>query len=224
LTTRFPFGFAERRELVTLRQEIIVYPCIDPVLGFAELLASVTGELEMQQRGQSQDFHGIRPYQAQESWRRLDWKATAHTGALQVREYAREEDGGVLIYFDLDASADQDAWFETAVNCVAFLAYQLAGLGRRLRLRTADLDVTVPFHGDVYTILRYLAVVTRRPGVHPGLPDQTEQYQIVFSADPARMAALGWGSAQGRKARLLGPDAFKEKESPVKNTGGVLGK
>ncbi len=30
LTTRFPFGFAERRERVTLRHEVIVYPCLEP--------------------------------------------------------------------------------------------------------------------------------------------------------------------------------------------------
>ena len=211
LTTRFPFGFAERRELVKLSQEIIVYPCLDPAPGFETLLAAVAGEIEMRQRGQSQDFHGIRPYQALESWRRMDWKATAHTGSPQVREYSREEDEGVVIYLDVDASAEQSAWFEQVVHCCAYLAYQLAGLGRRIRFRSQDCDVSVPSQGDVYTILRYLALVAPRPGARPGTPDATDQYQVVFSADPARMAALGWGNQAGGGRKIAGFGCFREE-------------
>ena len=198
--TRFPFGFAQRRELVTLRQEIVVYPCLDPKPAFAALLAEVNGEIEMQQRGQGQDLHRIRPYEAMESWRHVDWKATAHTGGLQVREYAREQDDGVLIYLDLNAPAELDAGFEAAVDCAAYLAHRLAGMGRRVRLRSQEQDLRVPETGDVYTILKYLALVERRPGALAEGPDEDQEFQIVLSADPARMAAIGWGAgpAPGR--------------------------
>ena len=55
-STRFPFGFSERRELVTARHEILVYPCLDPQPGFDALLAAVSGEIEAQQRGRGHDF------------------------------------------------------------------------------------------------------------------------------------------------------------------------
>jgi len=84
-STRFPFGFAERREMVTLRHEIVIYPCLDPQPGFEELLESVTGEIEARQRGRGHDFYRIRPYEAFENAHHVDWKATAHTGSLQVR-------------------------------------------------------------------------------------------------------------------------------------------
>jgi len=75
----------------------------------------------------------------------------------------------------------------------------------------------VPSEGDVYTILKYLALVARRPGAQPVAPDETQQYQVVFSADPARMAALGWGGRAGhRGAKLLGLDAFAESEASSK--------
>jgi len=204
LNTRFPFGFAERRETVTLRHEIIVYPCIDPKPGFAGLLAEVMGEIEMQQRGLGDDFHRIRPYEALESWRHVDWKATAHTGALQVREYSRKQDNAILIYLDLDAPAEMDAAFEAAVDCAAYLAHHLTGMGRRVRFRTQETDIRVPEETDVYTILKYLALVARKPGIEAQRPDRSPEFHVAFGADAARLAALGWGaSGNGQSGRLI---------------------
>ena len=152
IDTRFPFGFAEQRELVTLRQEIIVYPCLDPKPAFAALLAEVNGEIEAKQRGQGHDLHRIRPYEALESWRHVDWKATAHTGALQVREFSREQDDGVLIYLDLNVPLELNAEFEEAVACSAYLAHEFTGMGRKVRFCSQQEDLRVPETGDVYTI------------------------------------------------------------------------
>src|SRR5579862_9280775 len=68
-STRFPFGFAERREMVTASHEILVYPCLDAQPGFDALLQSVRGEMETYQRGRGHDFYRIRPYEALESAR-----------------------------------------------------------------------------------------------------------------------------------------------------------
>ena len=206
LSTRFPFGFAERREMVTARHDVVVYPCLDPQPGFEALLASVAGEMEAAQRGRGHDFYRIRPYEVLESARHVDWKATAHTGDLQVREFAREQDHRVLIYFDLDVAPESEAWFEKAVDCSAFLAFRLAEHGAQLRFQTQEFDVTLPEEGDIYTILKYLALVNPRRGRPPAAPDDAQSFHIVFSADPERMVALGWGMGESRGARLLGPD------------------
>src|SRR5579885_2848990 len=58
-STRIPFGFSERREMVTARHDVIVYPCLDPQPGFEALLAGVRGEIEAQQRGRGHDFYRI---------------------------------------------------------------------------------------------------------------------------------------------------------------------
>jgi len=207
-STRFPFGFAERREMVTARHDMVVYPCLDPQPGFEALLASVSGEIEALHRGRGHDFYRIRPYEALESARHVDWKATAHTGDLQVREFAREQDHRVLIYFDLDSPAESEAWFESAVDCAAFLAFRMAETGARLRFQTQEFDVTLPEEGDVYTILKYLALVTPRRGKPAAAPDDPNSFHIVFSANQERMSALGWGMDETRGARLLGLDAF----------------
>lgn len=202
-STRFPFGFSERRETITARHEILVYPCLDPQPGFESLLAAVTGELEMIQRGRGHDFYRIRPYEALESARHVDWKATAHTGDLQVREYAREQERSVLIYLDLDVPFGSEEWFESAIECAAFLAYQLSLGETRVRLKTQEFDVTLPEPGDIYTILKYLALVSPMRGKPPEGPDEAASFQIVFTAHPDRMSALGWGKTEGAGSRVL---------------------
>lgn len=207
-STRFPFGFSERRELVTAQHDILVYPCVDPQPGFEALLRGVRGEMEAQQRGRGHDFYRIRPYEALESARHVDWKATAHTGDLQVREFAREQDNRVLIYFDLDS--DQENWFESAVDCAAFFAFQLAERGAQVRFCTQEFDVSLPDEGDIYTILKYLALVSPLKGKAPAAPDDSSSYQLIFTSNPQRMASLGWGAGDERGSRMLGLDAFAQ--------------
>ena len=127
--------------------------------------------MEALQRGRGHDFYRIRPYEAFESARHVDWRATAHTGSLQVREFAREQDHRVVIYFDLDAPFELEAWFESAVDCAAFLAFRLAERGAHIRFQTQDYDVSSPGEADIYTILKYLALVSPRRGKPPAAPD-----------------------------------------------------
>jgi uncharacterized protein (DUF58 family) len=208
-STRFPFGFAERREMVTTRHDIIVYPCLDPQPGFEMLLDAVSGGIAAMQRGRGHDFYRIRPYEAMESARHVDWKATAHTGSLQVREFVREQDWRAVIFLDLDAPVGSEAWFEQAVECCAFLAYRLTERGVEVRLCTQELDLSLPEEGDIYTLLKYLALVSPLRGKPPLAPEEPGSFQIVFTAQPGRMESLGWDVGDSRTSRLLGPDAFK---------------
>ena len=132
-STRFPFGFTERRINVPLLREVLIYPSIDPQPGFEDLLLSLEGEIASFYRGQGHDFYRIRPYEVLESARYVDWKATAHTGDLQVREFAREKEQAVAFFLDLDAPEDHAAWFETAVDRCAFLAWNMSQRGSRVR-------------------------------------------------------------------------------------------
>ena len=204
-STRFPFGFTERRINVLLRREVLVYPAIDPQPGFEDLLVSLQGDIASFYRGQGHDFYRIRPYEALESARHVDWKATAHTGDLQVREFAREQEQAVAFYLDLDVPAGQDAWFERAVDCCAFLAWMMNQRGSRLRFCTQEIDVQLPEETDVYTILKYLALVSPKRG-KPLAPDRDQNvFQIVFSAAPEQLVSAGWDLGENH-VRVLGPD------------------
>ena len=80
--------------------EAVVFPAIQPTEEFYEILPLVSGELESYQRGRGHDLYAIRDYQFNDSARHVDWKASARSGALQVREYAREDERRVLLAFD----------------------------------------------------------------------------------------------------------------------------
>jgi uncharacterized protein (DUF58 family) len=203
LATRFPFGFVERRALVSLRREAIVYPCLDPQPGFDDLLSSVSGEIEARQRGRGHDFYRIRPYEPLESARHVDWKATAHTGELQVREFAREQDPLIEIFLDLNTATRHREWFERAVECCAFLVWRVSLREARIRFRTQEFECFFPVEGDVHRVLRYLALVPPRRVDGLVEPVDEDGCQVVFSARPEQLRESNW-----RDALILGPEDF----------------
>jgi len=202
-STRFPFGFTDRRVQVTLRRDVLVYPCLDPQPGFEDILRAVSGEISSPMRGRGHDFHRIRPYEYMESARHVDWRATAHTGELQVREFAREQDHVVEMVLDLVIRPGQEFWFEQAVDCAAFLLWRLASRGIRLRLASQQYDRIIPDEGDVYTILKYLALVAPGAAERPIARHDENSVQIVFTAEPQRFEDTGWSAA-----RYVTPDSF----------------
>jgi len=198
-SSRFPFGFKHRRAHVRLEREVLVYPAVDPQPGFEALLAEIAGEIEASQRGRGSDFYRIRPYEALESARHVDWRATAHTGDLQVREFAREQDQAIALFLDLDVPSDAHGWFDHVVNCCAFLLWRLNERGTRVRFLTQRFDCPVPAEGTVYDALRYLARVEPERAGSPLLPHGSD-IQIAFSAHAVRVREAGWPAA-----RVLGP-------------------
>ncbi len=199
-STAFPFGFLERSARVTLLRETIVYPAIDPKPGFEDLLAGIAGDIETHYRGLGRDFYRIRPYEATESARFVDWKATAHAGALQVREFAREQEQVVEMFLDRDVTPDLDPWFEHAVDCCAFLAWRLSSQGVAVYFRSNAFALRQPEEGDVYAILKYLALVYPQRAAVTESPTGEDSYQIVFTAHPQRLRDVGW-----THARILSP-------------------
>jgi uncharacterized protein (DUF58 family) len=199
-STRFPFGFLEKTARVTLRREALIYPSIEPHEGFESLLEGITGDIETHYQGLGKDFYRIRPYNHFESARHVDWKATAHTGELQVREFAREAERSVEIFLDRNVPPELAQWFERAVDCCAFLSWRLSQHGTSINFRSQDFAFRLPEEGDIYTILKYLALVQVQPGKAVEFPLDENSYHLVFSATPERFAQAGWGDA-----RLLGP-------------------
>lgn len=202
-STSFPFGFLEKTAQVTLQREMIIYPSIDPKPGFEDLLAGIAGEIETHYRGIGKDFYRIRPYEAFESARHVDWKASAHVGSMQVREFAREQEQTVEVFLDRDAHADLDPWFEHAVECCAFLAWNLSNHGISIQFRSQGYQFRQPEDGDIYTILKYLALVYPQVSLVAEPPLDDSSYKVVFTANPQRFLDTGWMGS-----RLFTPEAL----------------
>jgi uncharacterized protein (DUF58 family) len=217
-STRFPFGFTERRIPVRVRQDLVVYPSVDPQRGFEALLLDLTGEIDLHFRGRGHDFYRIRPYEALESARHVDWKATAHTGELQVREFAREQEQSIAIFFDLDASAG--SVFEAAVDCAAYLVWQFAQRGARVRFFTQEFTLRLPEEGDVYAILKYLALVSPAHGRAAPPPDDPTSFQVLLSGKPERLSDAGWAPVGASNVFVLRPDRLAVADAGAADAAG----
>ncbi len=195
-STAFPFGFLRKTVRVTLRRETLVYPPLDPLPGFEQLLPAIAEEMEAYYRGLGRDFYRIRPYEALESARYVDWKATAHVGALQVREFAREQERTVELFLDRDVPRSLDAWFEHAIHCCAFLAWRLSAQGASVHFRSNGYSLRQPEEGDIYAILRYLALVYPQPRPAVEGPVEETSYKLAFTTSPERLRQAGWMQAR----------------------------
>jgi uncharacterized protein (DUF58 family) len=101
LSTRFPFGFfRHRRRLPARETELIVFPKLEPIDRELEELLLDSGRLTSSKRGLGQDLLALRDYQPNDDLRRIDWKATARSRNLTVREFTAEDEKRIVIFFD----------------------------------------------------------------------------------------------------------------------------
>jgi uncharacterized protein (DUF58 family) len=189
--------------------EIVAYPAVRPSDEFFDVLPLVTGELESYVRGRGHDLYAIRDYRSTDNPRHMDWKATAKKAALQVREYAREDERRVLLALDpeIDPAAFSNPQqmaqrFERAVGLCASLAWHFYEIDSVLEFRTAGMSVPAAPAADViYDALRVLATVEPRPRTAgPRLLDQLAEQPDIFKiivtfAPRGNVPTSLWGSS-----------------------------
>ena len=182
LATRFPFAFLIKTRRLPLAREIVVYPPVEPADEFFEVLPLITGEFATFTRGRGSDLYRIREYAPEDSARHVDWKATAKSGSLKVREFSREDERKLRIVFDNPATGvlPRKAT-RTRIALAASLSWHFAGENTELSFVTQDYDGAP----DLHRFLAYLAAVTPQP-----LPSVVESlqpsddYNIIFTARP----------------------------------------
>jgi uncharacterized protein (DUF58 family) len=196
IRTKFPFGFLQKTRIVESPVELLVYPKVSPTEEFYEVLPLVSGELESFMRGRGHDLYGIRDYRATDSARFVDWKASAKSGALKVREFTREDERRVVLALDpflpaqgaLRAQALRQ--FERAVSLCACLAWHFFEIDSVLGFRAADFSAPLAPPGEViYSVLRHLALIEPRPAGDGGdflasLADESEAFKIILTSCP----------------------------------------
>ena len=184
LTTRFPFAFLTKTRHVSLPREVLVYPRIEPSEEVVEILPQVRGKWESFVRGNGADLYHIREYQPEDSARHVDWKATAKSGALKVREFAREDERKVCIVFDNPQPAlISERAYEKAVDLTASLAWHFS-------TQEAEVSFLVPGHArtrDLHEFLAWLAVIQ----AGSTLPGRNAQERLPSTGDLSRDIGLG---------------------------------
>ena len=156
LATRFPFAFLTKTRRLPLMRSLLVYPPVEPTDEFLEILPMITGELETFVRGRGYDLYRIREYMPEDTARHVDWKATAKSGSLKVREFSREDERRLQLVFDNPAPGVLAAeGYERAVALAASLAWHFS-------LEDADISFLAPGYpgsSDVYAFLSFLALI-----------------------------------------------------------------
>jgi len=201
IRTKFPFGFLQKTRRVDSEMELVVYPRVEPTDEFYEILPLVSGELESFSRGRGHDLYSIRDYQPTDSARFVDWKASAKTGVLKVREFTREDERRVMLVFDpfLDVRLDRttgappeemEEKFERGVTLCACLAWHFYEIDSVMQFRTADLATPMAPAGEtIYDVLQHLAFIRPRPAEPDGnflseLAEESQIFKIILTSQP----------------------------------------
>ncbi|HZN07178.1 MAG TPA: DUF58 domain-containing protein [Pyrinomonadaceae bacterium] len=165
LSTRFPFGFFRRRRRLRARNvDIIVYPKPEVISDELHLLPMYAGRIPSLRRGAGHDLFSLRDYQPQDDLRHIDWKATARSHRLTVREFTSEDERRITIVLDTRLPVGPDEGmkqrFERGVVLAASLLKHF--IDERAEVRLVLGEEVGPFGSGVeqlYRCLKRLALV-----------------------------------------------------------------
>jgi len=200
LSTRFPFGFFKLRRRLRARDvDIIVYPKPLTVSDELHQLPAYSGHIPSLRRGIGQDLFSLREYQPQDDLRHIDWKATARSRNLIVREFTAEDERRITIVLDTRDLNVEDTTtfvsrFESGVVQAASLLKHFIDERADVRLILHDqVGAYGTGLGHLYDSLRRLALVqpvqggelrvTAKQGIKDNDPF-AEDYAIVLTTAP----------------------------------------
>jgi uncharacterized protein (DUF58 family) len=182
---------------MNLATEALVYPSVEASPEFLEVLPGIQGAMESLAKGRGQDLYALRDYLPNDSARHVHWKASARSGSLMVREFAREDDCSVLLVFDPHSIAAQHSAstlekdrFERAVTLCAAIAWSFHERNALLEFRGAGVEAPLaPASKNIFPILRHLALVQPLPPDPHGtllsdLAANSESFKIIVTSQP----------------------------------------
>ncbi|MGA3293718.1 MAG: DUF58 domain-containing protein [Candidatus Acidiferrales bacterium] len=201
IRTGFPFGFFEKTREVVSEIEMIVYPRVEPTEQFYEVLPLLSGEMASHFRGRGHELHSLRDYQSTDSARFVDWKVTAKSGRMMVREFAREDERRVMLVLDpfvgpprADlgelAAAEHTERFERAVSMAACIAWHFHEIRSVMQFCTHRFSTPIAPAGEIiYDALRELALIQPDASATGGafldeLANDREIFKIIITARP----------------------------------------
>lgn len=180
LVTVFPFGLLVKRRNIEVAHELVVYPAVDATAEMARILPAIASDLSSLHAGPGQDLLRIRPYETGDSARHVDWKATAKSGALKVREFARDEQVRLRIVFDnpIEGQVSSES-YERGIRLAASLAWYFARVSQAVTFVAPGVGASP----NVWEFLRYLALAqpAASGSVLDGLMD-TGDFNLIVTA------------------------------------------
>ncbi len=181
LSTGFPFGFfRHRRRLAAKEAELYVFPAAAHLPNEPDSIVLNGGLFAANKRGQGQDLLALRDYQPADDLRHIDWKATARSRDLIVREHAAEDDKKIAIVFDVRVPSEENGLtvrekieaehngksivdserFEAGISHIAALIHYFTEEQAEIRLMLGSSDAETGLgKAHLFELLRRLAIV-----------------------------------------------------------------
>lgn len=238
LATKFPAGFFKKWRRIDAAGEILVYPKPKPLDDFYHALPMLAGQIQSHARGVGDDLYAIRRYHPSDHMRNIDWKATAKSMQMMVREHMREDEWRLTIVFDTAlpdgadsrssaapltkrsesrveepsvAQPDADAFqqrFERAVLMAASLANHFILERAEVELITTGEQHDVASGSGYEHLYKILSSLATLEPIEAETPD-------------GESAGRGWFSF-GRRGRRVESEALPEiAGAPRKSNGGI---
>ncbi len=193
------FGMVHRVITAGGRDEVIVHPLVVPLDPFVLSGASVgTGSGHLGARGASTDDVIPRDYHAGDEVRRIDWKASARTGALMVRSEENPWRSAVTLVVDMHdsnhrghepvSSVDAGLSMAASIGCLALES------GWDLTVRSTD-DVVLfsgsPMTGVPIERRELLLALATVPVSHAAVPASSLNYSAQSSGSGPLILIVG---------------------------------
>jgi len=159
LSSSFPFILFQKKIGMHDGGEVIVYPEIKEMDELIPEMIVSDYDSYVTKRGQGEDFLMIREFRYGDSMRRIQWKASAKTGKLMVKDMGIDEPRLLTIILDNIKPLDKES-FEKAVSFAASLSDRFIKIGFFVRLMTCKR--LIPFGSGsehLFKILDVLALI-----------------------------------------------------------------
>lgn len=163
VSSRFPFSILRRKRSFPAGREILVLPPVRNPADSDPEQPPARGELEAPRKGYGAGLYSLRDYQPGDPARHVDWKATAKARRLIVREFAREEEPRLVIWFDARVEELNESTrerFESDINLCARMVWAASQDQCLLQFTGGSLKTPLVSAAEiVYTVLEELAIL-----------------------------------------------------------------
>ncbi len=225
-----PAGLFVCERRFSLPRKVLVLPGIEPLpelnIRRRRAVVAPTGT-PFGAAGSSQEFYGVREYNAGDGMRHIHWKSSARLGRLMVREFERHAVASVAILLDAEARyvSGRSYWsnLEYQVRAAASICRHAAGLYCQTAFATGgEREFILPpmlSSQAEWDVLRCLAAL--RPGPNPlapaalrlgeHLPPDSTVFCLSLSEDAELGRALGVLAEHGMGVRWFcaAPEDFR---------------
>ena len=178
IRTSFPFGFFSRRRKLETQGRILVYPALSDLKSVFLFYPHLRGMDELNQCGLGSSLYNIRQYQDGDSARHVDWKSTAKLNHLMVKDFAREEQSVMNLFFSSylpERAAPALDQFEKALSYLTSLGDYYWKQGKSFRFVSESCEIGVSERkSDFEELMKYLACV------QPSKEDKVSQLPLAL--------------------------------------------